>query len=145
SEDGLAITNAHVVRNAAAIEVVLSDGRTVVADLVGEDTRTDLAVLRIPLDKLPFAPLADATLRVGDFAIAIGAPCGATWSVTSGIVSTLGRTLQSEIDGGMLEGVIQLDAPLDPRLSGGPLVNHDGEVVGISSALFFPAQGLVYA
>jgi Do/DeqQ family serine protease len=141
ARNGYVLTNAHVVRNAEQIEVTLIDGRTLEAELVGMDSEVDLAVLRVPAKDLIQMPIADSsTLRVGDFVVAIGNPFSLGHTVTSGIVSALGRT-GLRMDG--YEDYIQTDASINPGNSGGALVNLRGELVGINTAIIAPAGGNV--
>ncbi len=136
---GLILTNHHVVAQADEIEVTLHGGRTLRATLVGSDPETDVALLRIPAENLTQIPLADSDkLRVGDFVVAIGNPFGLKQSVTSGIVSALGRSGLG-IEG--YENFIQTDASINPGNSGGPLVNLRGELVGINTAILAPGGG----
>jgi len=138
---GYVLTNHHVVAKADQIEVTLKDGRKFTAELVGADPETDVAVLKIPAERLTAVSFADSDkLRVGDFAVAIGNPFGLTQTVTSGIVSALGRSGLG-IEG--YENFIQTDASINPGNSGGPLVNLRGELIGINTAILAPSGGNV--
>ncbi|WP_449465568.1 Do family serine endopeptidase [Stenotrophomonas humi] len=133
---GLVLTNHHVIDNADDVRVTLADGRTVQAEFIGSDPDTDIALIRIPAEKLTALPLGNSDqLRVGDFVVAIGNPFGFSQTVTSGIVSAVGR---SGIRGLGYQNFIQTDASINPGNSGGALVNLSGQLVGINTASFNP-------
>lgn len=141
AEKGYVLTNAHVVDGADEVELTLTDGRTLTAEVIGIDREVDLAVVKVEADNLTDIPIADSThLNVGDFVVAIGNPFGLGQTVTSGIVSALGRTGLG-IEG--YENFIQTDASINPGNSGGALVNLRGELVGINTAIIAPAGGNV--
>jgi len=141
AEEGWVLTNHHVVENAERVVVTLRDGRELEAELRGSDPETDIALLRVDARGLTDIPFADSdALKVGDLVVAIGNPFGLGQTVTSGIVSALGR---SGIGAGRYEDFIQTDAPINPGNSGGALVNTKGELVGINTAILAPAGGNV--
>jgi putative serine protease PepD len=142
---GHILTNHHVVVNAQKLEVTLADGSKWPAKLVGSDPDNDLAVIKIeaPREKLKVVPMGDSkSLRIGQKVLAIGNPFGLQRTLTTGIISSLGRTIRSEA-GTMIEDVIQTDAAINPGNSGGPLLNSDGEIIGINSAILSPSGGNV--
>ena len=150
SADGLIITNQHVTSGADSIVVTLRDGRDLPARLLGEDGQTDIAVLKVDATGLPVAPLGRSrALAAGDWAIAIGNPYGyllgnSEPTVTAGVVSALGRDiLPSQDQTGMYVDMIQTDAAINPGNSGGPLVNADGEVVGVNAFILSQTGGSV--
>lgn len=145
-EDGYILTNYHVVGGVEHVEVALSRGKVLKGELIGVDRRTDLALLKINMKNLPVAVLGDSSkLKVGHIVLAIGNPLGLLGepTVTIGVVSALRRTIKSER--GVFEDMIQTDAHINPGNSGGPLINLNGEVIGINTAIIPFAQGIGFA
>ena len=143
--DGYLLTNNHVVEHAKRFHISFTDGNDVEAALVGRDPATDLAVLRAQGSGLPYAALGDSNkLQAGQLVIAIGNPLGYESSVSSGVVSALGRALAAR-NGRLIEGVVQHTAPLNPGNSGGALLDSRGRVVGINTAIIAMAQGIGFA
>lgn len=139
SQQGYVLTNNHVIENASEILLALHDGRTAEAKLVGSDPATDLAVLKISLDKLPTITLGNSDkLQIGDVVLAIGNPFGVGQTVTHGIISATGRT---DLGINAFENFIQTDAPINPGNSGGALVNAYGQLIGINTAIFSRSGG----
>lgn len=145
SPDGLIITNHHVVADAKAVRIRSANGAVGQGSVLGRDPDTDIALVRADMDVQAWARLGDSQkLRRGHIAIAIGNPLGFDWSVTSGVVSALGRSMRAST-GRLIEDVVQTDAALNPGNSGGPLVSASGEVVGVNTAVIRGAQGIAFA
>ncbi|EKD72028.1 MAG: hypothetical protein ACD_46C00029G0001 [uncultured bacterium] len=141
AKNGYILTNAHVINDAQTITITLSDGRHFVAKLIGKDKPSDIALLQIRAKNLTAIPLADSNnLKVGDFVAAIGNPFGLNQTVTSGIVSALGRTTLGIEN---YENFIQTDAPINPGNSGGALINMEGQLIGINTAILAPDRGSI--
>ncbi|RKH07062.1 trypsin-like peptidase domain-containing protein [Corallococcus carmarthensis] len=142
---GIIVTNDHVIRGASAIHVVLADGRTFDAEVVGSDANNDLAVLKVNAkDPLPTAKLGTSSdLMIGETVVAIGSPFGLSKTVTAGVVSATGRTFRA--DDRVYNDFLQTDAAINPGNSGGPLLNVDGEIIGINTAIYANGQGIGFA
>ena len=140
SADGYAVTNNHVVEGADRVEVTTDDGKTYKAKVIGTDKRTDLALIKVEGgSNFPFAKLAQAKPRIGDWVLAVGNPFGLGGTVTAGIISANGR----DIGNGPYDDFIQIDAPVNKGNSGGPAFNMQGEVVGVNTAIYSPSGGSV--
>jgi serine protease Do len=139
SRDGYAVTNNHVVQNAENVQVTTDDGKIYSAKVIGTDTRTDLALIKIDGNDFPFVKLADTPPRIGDWVLAVGNPFGLGGTVTAGIVSARGR----DIGAGPYDDFIQIDAPVNKGNSGGPTFDVDGNVIGVNTAIFSPSGGSV--
>jgi S1-C subfamily serine protease len=145
SSDGLLFTNHHVVQGADKIMVSLLNENEIEGTLIGNDPDTDLAILKIDSEGYGIAKLGDASqLQIGQFLIAIGNPLGYQHTVTTGVVSALGRTMRTQ-SGMVVDNVIQSDAALNPGNSGGPMITTDGEVIGVNTAIISGAQGISFS
>ena len=145
SADGLAVTNSHVVGGRSRMIAETNDGDRVEAMVLGDDPATDLALLRLSSRDLPLVALGDSqSLRVGQLVIAMGSPLGLQSTVSTGVVSALGRSMRSQ-DGRLIESVVQHAAPINPGNSGGPLLDSRGRVVGVNTAIIAMAQGIGFA
>jgi S1-C subfamily serine protease len=143
--DGYAVTNSHVVAGRSRLIAETTESDRVDAQVVGDDPATDLAVLRLAARDLPFAEIGDSqALRVGQLVIAMGSPLGLHATISTGVVSALGRSMRGQ-DGRLIENIVQHSAPINPGNSGGPLVDSRGRVVGVNTAIIALAQGLGFA
>lgn len=146
SNDGIIVTNNHVVEGASRITVNFNDGTQVPAKLLGVDPDSDLAVLRVEGKNYTAAPVgSSADLMIGETVVAVGNPFGLSGTVTTGVVSALGRSVPSQEEGRTFTDFIQTDASINPGNSGGPLLNIEGKVIGINVAIYAQAQGIGFA
>jgi len=146
SQEGYILTNEHVVHKADKIKVTLSDGREFDGEVIGSDVTSDMAIVKIKADHLPTVTLGNSDeLRVGEIVIAIGNPYGLQQTVTMGVVSAKDRSIPTGIEGHIYKDFIQTDTAINPGNSGGPLLNTEGEVVGINTAIIPYAQGIGFA
>lgn len=140
--DGFILTNNHVVENSKSLEILLTSGTSYPAEVIGTDPATDLAVIRVLDNSLPFAELGNSEkIQVGQLVIAIGNPYGFESTVSTGVVSALGRTMRNK-EGKLIDKVIQTSVPLNPGNSGGPLVDSRGKIIGVNTAMIAMAQGI---
>jgi serine protease Do len=140
SADGYAVTNNHVVDKAKTVEVITDDGKTLSAKVIGTDSRTDLALIKVDgRSDFPYVNLSDKAPRIGDWVVAVGNPFGLGGTVTAGIVSARGR----DIGSGPYDDYIQIDAPINKGNSGGPTFDMDGNVMGVNTAIYSPSGGSV--
>jgi serine protease Do len=139
SHDGFAVTNNHVVQNAEKVQVTTDNGKSYTAKVIGTDSRTDLALIKVEGDNFPFVKFAENSPRVGDWVLAVGNPFGLGGTVTAGIVSARGR----DIGASPYDDFIQIDAPVNKGNSGGPTFDVDGNVIGVNTAIFSPSGGSV--
>src|SRR5436190_10082061 len=146
SSDGIIVTNNHVVEGASRITVNFNDGTQMPAKLIGVDPDSDVAVLRVDAKNLAAAPVGTSgDLMIGETVIAVGNPFGLSGSVTTGVISALGRSVPSKEEGRTFTDFIQTDASINPGNSGGPLLNIEGKVIGINVAIYAQAQGIGFA
>jgi serine protease Do len=139
SADGYAVTNNHVVDKATTVEISTDEGKVYSAKVIGTDSRTDLALIKVDGSNFPYVKLADAPPRIGDWVLAVGNPFGLGGTVTAGIVSARGR----DIGAGPYDDFLQIDAPVNKGNSGGPTFNTEGSVIGVNTAIFSPSGGSV--
>src|SRR6185312_11266754 len=139
SADGYVVTNNHVVDKAENVQVTADDGKTYTAKVIGTDSRTDLALIKVDGKDFPFVKLSDNAPRIGDWVLAVGNPFGLGGTVTAGIVSARGR----DIGAGPYDDFIQIDAPVNKGNSGGPSFDVEGNVIGVNTAIFSPSGGSV--
>jgi S1-C subfamily serine protease len=143
--DGYALTNSHVIGRHEKLIAETADGDRLAAEVVGDDPSTDIALLRVAAGDLPYSQIGDSQgLRVGQLVIAMGSPLGLRSTVSTGVVSALGRSMRGQ-DGRLIENIIQHTAPINPGNSGGPLVDTRGRVVGVNTAIIAFAQGIGFA